>query len=258
MIATLAKRARALEASFWAKAERMRIPVDDKCVELYLSVWPLGDVIYDRWLKRDSEAMNMYRRMGRIEEAELPVHLAFLPDRNDLYRRAQWALYRRADYRKLYMRLWERMLIEVAPLYDVKAVGLVGVALRLFEKEIDEWMAGHEYAGYRESSEILACNQIELSRISERIRRAAGYPEDQKTREELWQRALLEYIDHCSGRKTTEEDLVLDRRMGDRLGEDMATGRPASESQAASYFRELHERYPRKSGLRTYPPGFKW
>ena len=35
MIATTAKRAEALEAAFWARAEPVKIPVDDECVEFY-------------------------------------------------------------------------------------------------------------------------------------------------------------------------------------------------------------------------------
>ncbi|HET9530514.1 MAG TPA: hypothetical protein VFQ92_09195 [Blastocatellia bacterium] len=145
-------------------------------------------------------------------------------------------------------------MAEAAPLYDVKAMGLCGVALRLYEKEFDEWMAQHEYIGSPVSREEMACNQVELHIISDRIQRAAGYPEDQKTLDELWRRAIIEQIDYCYGRKMTEEELLLDWEKWKQVREDMAAGKPASKSEAARYLREMDEQYPRKSGLRTYRP----
>jgi hypothetical protein len=134
-------------------------------------------------------------------------------------------------------------------------MGLVGVALRIYENQIQVWTAEHEYLGIPANKEEMACNQIELHTISDRIQRAADYPEDRRKREELWRRIAIEFSDYCYGRKMTEEELLFEQKMWAQLREDMAAGKPASGSEAALYLREVEERYPRKSGLSKYPPG---
>ena len=127
-------------------------------------------------------------------------------------------------------------------------------SINLFEKEIDGWMADREYIGYPSSREELACNQIELFKISSRLSHDVGYPQDQKAREELWRQAIIEQIDYCYGRKMTDEDLTFDDQKWQQLREDMVAGKDASESEAALYLRDLFECYPRKSGLSKYLP----
>jgi hypothetical protein len=258
MIATLAKKAEALEAAFWAKAEPIDVPSNKGLLDFLRSVWPLDDVVIDRWLKSDTEAASLNRRALHLIERLSPPHLAFLRGEREPYRQAQWAHYNSAEYRQLIERINGRFIEKVAPEYDVKTLGLVGVSLRLFEREIDKWMAQQEYfSPVRFSREEYACNQIELYRIYDRLDYDASWPQDQKTRGELWQRALIAWAKHCYGRTITEQDIALDRQMSDRLSADIEAGRLATESEAAMYFHDLDSRYPRNNNIPTYLPGEK-
>jgi hypothetical protein len=259
VIATLAKKTGALEAAFWAKAEPIEIPFHKEVFDVLSSLWPLEDVVIDRWLKSDPEAAAMNGRALRLLQSLPPPHPAFLPDEHEQYRQLQWSYYHRVEHRQISERLNKRILEKAVPVYDVQTIGLVGVSLRLFERDIDIWMAQQEYTDgpARLSREEYACNQIELHRIYDCLLIDANWPSEQKTREELWQRAIIAWADHCYGRTVTEQDLAMDRQMWGQLDADMEAGKPATESEAAMYFHDLDTRHTRKTNIPSYLPGEK-
>ncbi|MEW6213248.1 MAG: hypothetical protein AB1631_33435, partial [Acidobacteriota bacterium] len=66
-----------------------------------------------------------------------------------------------------------------------------------------------------------------------------------------WRRAVIEQARDLYGRKMTEAELDLEIKQWSQLREDMESGKPASESEAARYLRDLIERYPRKTTIRA-------
>ncbi len=246
MTASLAKKIRDLEAAFWSQAEHIKMP-DDEVVVFWISLHPLGIPIFISWYADDPEPQRIDRRTERIEKSLPPVHPAFFRNEREAVRRAQWSLHKSAEYRRLAEDYWNRFLEYARARYDPKDGGLLGVALRLFEKEIDLWVAEREYLGLEWSREELASDMIELWKIIERERDKAGKPIDEKANAEIWNRAFIEHVREVYGREITEEDLDFDRKMWSQLSKDMESGKPASESEAARYLRDLFERYPRNN-----------
>lgn len=66
-----------------------------------------------------------------------------------------------------------------------------------------------------------------------------------------WRRAVIEQVRDLYGREMTEAELDFDIKQWSQLREDRAAGKPASESEAAQYLRDLMERYPRKTHIRA-------
>jgi hypothetical protein len=234
-----------LEAEFWAKAEIIRLPIVGEALDYVKIVDPLDTLIFMAWEKEDVEAAKTERRIKQMEKTLPPIHPAFLPDYADATRLVQWGYHRRADYRALVEKQWTHFLEYGRSRYDLTDGGLLGIALRLFEKEIDKWMAQRKYIGRPTSREEMADDQIELWRVFRSKCRKADEPPDSQTRKALWQQSQIECVFTLHGREMTEADLELDYKMWAQLDEDMAAGKSASESEAAAYFRGLFDRYPR-------------
>jgi hypothetical protein len=117
---------------------------------------------------------------------------------------------------------------------------LLAVALRLFEADIGRAIAQAEYGGWPAKREDLARDKIDFWRRVEELRNGS------EIEQQIWRQAHIDHVRDVHGREMTEEDLDLDDKMWSQLREDMAGGKPASESEAARYLRDLIERYPRK------------
>jgi hypothetical protein len=242
---SMAKRVGDLEATLWARAEKIETPHREEIAEFIKSTSPLDTPIFNAWLNGDRDAEKLNKRTLQIERSLLPIHPAFLPDYVEVYRIHQWALHRSNEYRELTDTVWVRFLEYVRAHYDMTG-GLLGVALCLYEKDFDKWTAHREYIGKPASREMMAGDQIELWKIVRRKDSEADEPEDQKTQSTRWREALIENVFNLYGREMTEDDLDFDQKMWAQLDKDMAAGKPASESEAAAYLRGLFDRYPHK------------
>ena len=252
MSASLSKKVRDLETAFWSQAKWFELPVADEGRKFLKSLSPLGVFIFNTWYASDSEAQKLAGRMDQIDKTLPPIHPAFLADLIDANRRTQWGFYHSAEYREALEGVWTRFLEHARPRYDVKDGGLIGVAMRFFEKDIDVWVEQRNYFGMPVSREELADDRIRLWKVIRRLNEEKGEPENQKTSNERWRHAVREYIRACYGREITDDDFELDGKMWAQLREDMEAGKPAEESEAARYFRDLYERYPRKVPIGTY------
>ena len=83
-------------------------------------------------------------------------------------------------------------------LFDVKELIGIGVALRLFEKGIDRWIAEREYLGVEWSREVSASDMIDWRRARRECGKA-DEPVDSKANEEIWRRAHIEHIRDLHG-----------------------------------------------------------
>lgn len=246
MATILNKRVGDLEATYWVKAEAIELPIVTECLAYFKTMEPLGRVIFDAWGNQDDVFAKVEQRLQQIQKALPPIHPAFLPDTADGYRLYQWALYHRPDYRELLEKQWTRFLEYARSRYDVTDGGLLGVALRLYEKDIARWTAERDYIGSTLSREKMASEMIELQRIFERKLDEADNPDNEETRQALWQQALYENEFNIYGRQMNDADMELDKKMWVRVAADMAAGVPASESEAAAYSRDISARYPHK------------
>jgi|ERR1044071_1949082 hypothetical protein len=246
MKASLAIKIGDLETAFWAKAETIELSVGQELADFVDVMFPLDSQIFNVWFLNDTEAAKITRRIDQIEKALPPIHPAFLPHSEQPYRLMQWGFYRRADYRELVEKQWTQLLEYARTHYDVTDGGLLGVSLRLYEKDIDRWIAEREYLDRPTSREELASNQIELWKIVRRRCDEADDPQDQEAQDEIWRQSLIEHVQVLYGREMTETELEFDKKMWAQLQEDMRAGTLASESEAAAYLRDLFDRYPRK------------
>lgn len=246
MTASLTKKVRDLEAAFWSQAEYIETG-GVEALDILDTFHPLGIPISNLWFANDTEAQKIARRIDHIEKTLPPIHPAFLRDVAEPLRLMQWGIHKRADYRRLLEDCWKRLREHIQAYSDLfKESGLIGVSLRLFEKDIDFYVAEREYMGLEWNREEMASDMIDLWRIARRECEKAGEPKDEKAHSEIWNRAFIEHVRDCYGREVTEEELGFDRKMWTQLREDMESGKPASESEAARYLRDLFERYPRK------------
>lgn len=241
----MSKRLGDLEAIFWARAEKIETPHLEDIAEFIESTTPLDTPIYTAWLAINREAAKLHERTQQLERSLLPIHPAFLPDYEEVYRIHQWALHRSNEYRELTERGWVQFIEYARSHYDL-AGGLVGIAFRLYEKDFDKWTAHREYIGVSASREEMASDQIELWKIVRRKDSEVKEPEDQKTQNARWRRALIENVFNLYGREMAEADLDYDQKMWAQLDKDIAADKPSSESEAASYLRGLFDRYPHK------------
>src|ERR1044071_8248030 len=147
MTASLVKKIADLETAFWARAEVIQLPIVDEVIAFIQALQPLDTVIYNVWESDHPEAAKIARRLRQIERALPPIHPAFLPYEAEPYRVYQWALYHRADYPRLIERQWTLFLANARSRYDLNEGGLLGVALRLYEKDIQRWTAQRDYIG---------------------------------------------------------------------------------------------------------------
>lgn len=245
MTASMAKKIADLEAALWSKADIIYVH-DGEVSDILHSIKPLGVPLCNRWYAEDAEIPKISRRLTHIEKSLLSPHPAFLEKDEEIIRRVQWCLHKSDDYRRLLEEYWRRFLEYFKAQYDLKE-GLLAVSLRLFEKEIDGWQAEYKYLGLERSREEMAENQIALWRQVEKVRDKKGEPENKKSNQAVWNQAALEYLRELYGREITERELELEYQMWRELKKDMETGKPASESEAASYLRDMIERYPRKT-----------
>lgn len=246
MATILNKKVEDLEATYWAKAEPMTLPTTRAAMDFADSIEPLAEKAFNVWEDADAEAPKAIRRLQQMEKAMPPIHPAFLPDYSDAIRRSHWAAYHSADYRELMEKHFARFLEYVRARYDVKDGGLLGVALRLYEKDLDKWTTHNEYIGRQVSREDMAGDMIELQRIFWRKRLEADNPEDQQPRDALWQETQFETEFNIYGRRMSDADMELDDKMWAQLDKDMAAGKPSNESEAAAYFRDISARYPHR------------
>lgn len=242
---SMAKRVGDLEATFWARAEEIETPYFEEIAEFIESTTPLDTPIFNAWLAGNKDATKLNERTQQLERSLLPIHPAFLPDYAEVYRIHQWALHRSKEYRELTERGWVQFIEYARSHYDL-AGGLVGIALRLYEKDFDKWTANREYIGVSASREEMASDQIELWKIVRRKENEAAELEDQTAQNARWRRALIENVFNLYGREMTEADLDFDQTMWAQLDKDMAAGLPACESEAATYLRGLFDHYPHK------------
>ena len=246
MSASLSKKVRDLETAFWSQAKAFETAVADEGHKFLKSLSPLNVLIFNSWYEGSTEAQKLNHHLKEIDKTLPPIHPAFLTAYTDVSRRVQWAIYHSAEYRQTIDRVWSLFLDHARPRYDVKDGGLLGVAMRLFEKDIDVWVEQRNYFGMPVSREELADDRIRLWKIARRLNDEEGNPETQEAISALWRRADRELVRMCYGREMTDVDFELDGKMWAQLREDMEAGKPAEESEAARYLCDLFECYPRK------------
>lgn len=245
MTSTLAKKLKNLEAEYWSKAKCIEKTNHKEIAAILKALLPLHTPLFNLWLHNNTYVNKLNQRAEEIEKRLPPLHPAFLPDYVEGYRLNQWAMYHSEEYRKLTTELWAQFIEHVNTHYDL-AGGILGIALVLFEKDLDQCSEDHAYMGRQANREAIASDFIALWRCFMKLSEEADDPQDRETRDKLWKRAVIENIRALYGREMTEAELDFDAKMWNQLREDMTVGKPASESEAAAYLRDLFERFPRK------------
>ena len=249
MATSLTRKVERLEAEFWSKAEPIDLDVVDEALDIVHSIYPLDVWVFNNFrLPKDEEA-RMAKEIGPpLTNPLLPVHPAFLPDEKEGIRETQWYMLRSRKYLERYTYYWTQILSHME---RYRGKGAVGAALIFYEQDIDRWMNEAKYIGYQKSREELAIEIVEFWRIMRR-----EYGVDSQFSDQEWKdlqiQAIIENDRVIYGRERTAEEYEHDQGMWKQLREDMEAGKPSSESEAARYFLDLHERFPRKP---QYMPG---
>jgi hypothetical protein len=247
MTASLTKRVEDLETAFWSKVEHIDIRMSDEASRFLRSIDPLVIPVVNAWLKEDIDARNVYTQMECIEKTLPPIHPAFLPAYEKIVRRHQWAIHHRADYRRMSEWFWARGSEYILKHFGSDKGNRLAVALKVYEKDIDQWTAQRQYLELpAPGREGFARDRIDFWQRMDREKSAHGMAEDQQSFDERLRKVAIEQERDLYGREMTEAELDLDIKQWSQLREDMESGKPASESEAARYLRDLIERYPRK------------
>ena len=249
MATSLTRKVESLEAAFWAQAEPIDISSLHESVTILANIYPL-DIPVLNIEPRITEEAKTGKRLAEIDRLLPPTHPAFLPDEDvELIRRTQWCLHQSREYLDLYTHYWDNRLAYLRSHYKDKDA--LGAALIAFEHDMNIWTENADYVGYQVSREQLAINVVEFWRIMHRELKGLS-PIDEQTWRALLTRAYIERERLVYGYEITEQVYNSEQDMWKQLREDMEAGKPSSESEAARYFRDLHERFPRKP---EYEPG---
>ncbi|HKQ08579.1 MAG TPA: hypothetical protein VJ464_25885 [Blastocatellia bacterium] len=246
MTLALGKRVKSLEAEFWAKAESIKPSYQNGLLRFRELADPIDGVIFGRWLVANDDMGRRLDRANGVKDSLPPVHPSFLPGKREALRRHQWAYHNSREFCELSQTVFDLFLAYVRATFDMTG-GLLKLALQVFKADIDQWQAEREYFGHPASREDLAQETVSVWRCFSRLAKESVPEYNESLREPLWRQAGIEATRELYCREMTAADYDLDAKMWEQLRKDMAVGLPASESEAARYWRDLFERYPRKA-----------
>ena len=248
MSATLRRRTDNLLSGFWSRAKPIEVEALEEVRRLMRPVEVLFSSMLDAWFRADPNAAELGEKMGRKETASLPpIHREFLPEYLEPYRRQQWALYHRPDLQEISQAFWSGFLEHIQARYNLEG-GLMDIAVPLFEEQVSVWNKQLAYIGVTCDPETLTRDLVLYHQIYVRELRKV----DTEQYEQVQQRAKIEWIQELYGREIRSQEIEAENKLWADLDKDMEAGKPASESKAAIYFRDLFDRYPHKTRAGLY------